>query len=158
MPLLVNLRHLENRNVVLQGELPVSELDLDTRDPMIVANLPLAHDLEVQLLDESLIVRGVLGITLDCQCVRCLKAFQHRVELADWTCHLALKGEEAVPVVSDCVDLTPHLREDIFLAFPAHPVCNPRCAGLTGAESGAKKKKNQGQTKPSSSAWSALDK
>ncbi len=30
MPLVVNLRHLEEHDVMLRGELPVAELDLDT--------------------------------------------------------------------------------------------------------------------------------
>jgi len=30
MPLVVNLRHLEEHDVSLRGELPVAELDLDT--------------------------------------------------------------------------------------------------------------------------------
>ena len=35
MPLIVNLRHLEEHNAVMRGELPVDELDMDTRDAMI---------------------------------------------------------------------------------------------------------------------------
>jgi len=158
MPLLVNLRHLERRDLALKGELPVSELDLDLRDEMVRANQPLAHDLEAQLLGDSLLVRGALRLTLDCQCVRCLKPFKHRLELADWTCLLPLKGDESAPVVGDCVDLTPHIREDILLAIPAHPVCDAKCAGLAGTSSGAKKNKGSSQTKSDASAWSALDK
>src|SRR5438445_4007999 len=133
MSLFVNLRHLARHPIVLKGELPVAALDLETHDAMIQARLPLHHDLEVELLGDNLLVRGSLRLTLDCECVRCLKAFQHHLELNDWTCHLALKGEDKVPVVEDCVDLTAVIREDIFLAFPAHPVCDPRCAGLAGA-------------------------
>jgi uncharacterized metal-binding protein YceD (DUF177 family) len=54
--------------------------------------------------------------------------------------------------------LTPHIREDILLAIPAHPVCDAKCAGLAGAISGAKKNKGPSQTKSSASAWSPLDK
>ena len=32
MPLLINLRHLEKRDLTLKGELPVADLDIDTRD------------------------------------------------------------------------------------------------------------------------------
>ena len=34
--------------------------------------------------------------------------------------------------MDDSVDLTAVIREDILLAFPAHPVCDPHCAGLAG--------------------------
>ncbi len=42
MPLSVNLRHLEKRNVTLRGELPLAELDLDVRDEMIRVTQPVA--------------------------------------------------------------------------------------------------------------------
>ena len=58
MPLIVNLRHLETRNVRLEGELPVAELDLDSRDELVRANSPVEHDLEVQRIEDELLVRG----------------------------------------------------------------------------------------------------
>ena len=58
MPLIVNLRHLEENDVTLRGALPVDELDLDTHDEMIRVTQPLRHELEVQLLDRTLLVRG----------------------------------------------------------------------------------------------------
>ncbi len=106
MPLIVNLRQLEERALVLRGELPLAELDLDTRDEMIGVTQPLRHELEVQLLDRSLLIRGSLRLVLECRCVRCLKPFERELELNPWTCHLPLEGEERVPVVNDCADLT----------------------------------------------------
>ena len=49
MPLVVNLRHLEEHDVILRGELPVAELDLDMRDEMIRVTQPLRYDLEVEI-------------------------------------------------------------------------------------------------------------
>ena len=65
MPLLVNLRHLDNRNLTLEGELTPEELEIDDRDEMIRATQPLRYELEIQLLDQSLLVRGRLEMTLD---------------------------------------------------------------------------------------------
>jgi len=154
----VNLRHLTRHNVVLKGELPATELDLETHDEMVQARQPLWHDLEVELLDDSLLVRGSLRLTLDCECVRCLKPFQHHLALDDWACHLALKGEDKVAIVDDSVDLTAVIREDILLAFPAHPVCDTRCAGLVGARPVLEKNKGSGVGKLKPSAWTELDK
>jgi uncharacterized metal-binding protein YceD (DUF177 family) len=156
MPLLVNLRHLADRNLVLQGELPPAELDIDARDEMIRVEQPLQYELEVQKLDQSLLLRGWLRLKLSCQCVRCLKEFAHRLALADWTCHIALTGEECAPVVSDCVDLTPYLREDILLGFPQHPLCEVDCRGLEKADVGKSKPNQPVEAKPS--AWAELDK
>ena len=55
MPLVVNLRHLEAHNVVLKGELPVEELDIDPRDEVIQVRQPLEYDLEVQKLEDGLL-------------------------------------------------------------------------------------------------------
>lgn len=157
MPLLVNLRHLAKHSLSLEGELPAAELDLDTRDEMIRVGPPLEYDFQVELMDRSLLLQGRLALTLDCECVRCLKKFQHRVELGHWACHVPLEGEEKAPVVSDCVDLTPYIREDILLELPQHPVCDRGCGGLQKPKSG-KKKHATGATEDKSSTWAKLDK
>ena len=156
MPLTVNLRHLEVREIRLQGELPLSELDLDTHDEMIRVMQPLRHDLEIQKLDDSLLVQGELQVTLECECVRCLKKFTRELALNPWTIHLPLAGEEAVAVDNDCVDLTPFAREDILLQFPQHPLCKPDCRGLEKISTG--KVKTGGENKVVSPAWTKLDK
>jgi uncharacterized protein len=159
MPLVVNLRHLEAHNIRLAGELPVRELDIDTRDEVIQVNLPLEHELEVQRLEDGLLVQGHLRLALDCQCVRCLKPFRHYLELDHWTCHLPLHGEERVAVVNDCVDLTPYVREDILLEFPRHPLCNLKCRGSPKASVGkSRNTSGTGKTGVGSSAWAELNK
>ena len=130
MPLTVNLRHLEEHNVRLRGELPVAELDLETGDEMIQVVGPLRYDVEVQKLEDALLVRGSLQLGLECHCVRCLQSFTRRLELKGWTCHVPLEGEDRVAVVNDCVDLTPLVREDMLLEFPQHPLCKPDCGGI----------------------------
>jgi uncharacterized protein len=158
MPLIVNLRHLEKRNLTLAGELSPTELEVDDRDEMIQAKQPLHYRLEVQMLDQSLLVRGKLSITLDCQCVRCLKPFKHKLLLPDFAAHLPLAGEEAITVSGDCVDLTPILREDTLLEFPQHPLCKPGCGGFATRKTGKKKTTAHPETDKPSSAWAELDK
>ena len=155
MPLIVNLRHLEEHNAVMHGELPVDELDMDTRDAMIQVTQPLQYDIEVQKLEGSLLVRGVLQQALECQCVRCLKPFTHKLELNPWTCHLPLEGEERTVIVNDCVDLTPFAREDMLLEFPRHPLCKLDCSGLKETKTG-KARKTADEIAPS--AWVELNK
>jgi DUF177 domain-containing protein len=159
MPLRVNLRHLEAHNVRLNGELAAAELDLDTGDEMIRAEAPLRYDLEVQQLEHSLLIQGRLRLALKCQCVRCLKPFELRIELMEWTRHLPLEGEERALVVNDCVDLTPFVREDILLEFPQHPLCKLDCGGLPKPHRGkAKKVEDLKPGSQKSSAWAELDK
>jgi uncharacterized protein len=157
MTLSVNLRHLARQNIVLKGDLPAKDLNLETGDEMVQATHPLAYDLEAQLLDDNLLIRGSLTLPLDCQCVRCLKSFNYKLEMGDWAVLLPLKGEEKVDVIDDSVDLTGPIREDILLALPAHPVCDPECVGLT-AEKAVSKKKGASQAKTGSPVWAELDK
>jgi uncharacterized protein len=153
MLLSVNLRHLENRNVVLRGELASAELDLDARDEMIRVVSPVHFDIEIEKLEEAILAQGELRIGLECECVRCLKKFKRDLVLEDWTLLLPLEGDEKVPVNDDCVDLTPFMREDILLEFPQHPLCEPDCGGLKkiARKSGAEK-----ESKPE--VWAELNK
>lgn len=157
MPLLVNCRHLEAHSVHLEGEMPVSELDIDNRDEAVQAGAPLHYDLEVEQFEGGLLLTGSLHLDLQCQCVRCLKAFNHRLNLEHWTRHLPLEGEDKAPVVNDCVDLTPYVREDILLEFPQHPLCDPECQGLPTTYVG-RPKNTSSEPKSGSPAWDELNK
>jgi uncharacterized protein len=158
MPIIVNLRHLETNDVHLEGELPAEELDIDSKDEVIAVGQPLKFNLQVQQLEGAILATGELELTLDCQCVRCLKPFQYRFELPSWAAHLPLEGEDAVPVTNDCVDLTPYVREDILLEFPQHPLCDPECRGLPETVTGKPIKASGAGTEKGSSAWAELNK
>jgi uncharacterized protein len=158
MRMTVNLRHLEAHNVALKGQLPVEDLDLDLRDEMVRAEKPLEYDLEIQKVEHALLLQGRLHLTLQCQCVRCLKPFAHELDLSGWVRHLPLEGDESVPVVNDCVDLTPFVREDILLEFPQHPLCEVDCRGLPSECGKPGKPNGASQTEKESSAWTELDK
>ena len=158
MPLLCNLHLLEAKNLRLAGELAAQELSLEQVDELIQATQPLQYDLEAQKLADGILVQGQLQITLECECVRCLKPFEHYLLLKRWACHLPLQGEEKVLVVNDCVDLTPWVREDILLAYPQHPLCKAKCRGLLKKQTGQMKTPAGSETKKASSAWAALNK
>jgi len=141
MPVLINLRHLERKNLRLDGEVPVAELDMEGVDELIHVDEPLHYDVEAQKIGLGVLVQGNLQLTLKCECVRCLKAFSTRLELKDWACHLPLEGEDKALVVNDCVDLTPYMREDILLELPRNPLCTADCGGLPGKAIGKTKKR-----------------
>ena len=149
-----NLRQLEEHEIHLQGELPVAELALEVRDELIRAEKPLHYDLKVEQLHDAILVQGSLRLVLDCECVRCLKQFEHKVVLTDWTLHLPLEGEDKVSIENDSIDLTPFVREDMLIEFPQHPLCKPECAGL---KTKTKVQKAGAEEKPPS-PWTELDK
>ena len=159
MPLLFNIRHLEHQTVTLRGELPVAELDLVGIDELIQADSPLHHDLVVERHERSILAQGRLRLELRCECVRCLKSFGYRLAFDSWSCLLPLEGEDKVLVSNDCVDLTPYVREDIVLAFPQHPLCEPGCRGLLAASpNGARPSSGASVTADLSAAWAELNK
>lgn len=161
MALKVNLRHLEDKNLQLSGEISAQELDLDSKDEVIRVDRPLNYDIEVQMLEDALLVQGQLSLPLTCDCVRCLKTFTHEVVLDPWSVHVPLQGDDAAPVVNDLVDLTPYVREDILLDFPQHPLCGSECGGLpeTGNPGSKSREGESPETNHGgSSAWEELNK
>lgn len=157
MPVTFNVRHLEDRDLRLRGELAPEELEIEGLDEMIHARKPLAYDLHVEKMEKSMLAHGRLEVPLECECVRCLKRFEHRLLLPDWAAHLPLEGEDQVVVSNDVVDLTPYIREDIVLAFPQHPLCRPDCKGLENPRKGSAVEA-QHESELTSSAWSELNK
>lgn len=160
MPLTFNLRHLDKRDLRLVGQISAEDLDLAGVDELVRLEEPVEYDLSAERLSDSILVRGQLRWSLGCQCSRCLASFSESMGLTDWTVDLPLSGEEQVQIDNDCVDLTPYVREDIFLAFPRHPLCGPDCQGLKEA---AFKRAGAGgsvetQTNDASAAWSELNK
>jgi uncharacterized protein len=159
MPLTFNIRHLEHQDQRLCGHLPSGEMDLGGIDELIQAGSDLEHDLLVQQHESSILVQGSLKMSLRCECVRCLRPFTYWIHFREWSCLLPLEGEDKVVINNDCVDLTAYLREDIVLAFPQHPLCEPECRGLSKAQSfNSEQSSGAGQTDRMSSAWAALDK
>jgi uncharacterized protein len=155
MPVTVNVRHLENKNVQLEGEISAKELDFESVDELIKTNEPLRYDVEVELNGQNLLVRGQIGMTLECECARCLKPFKYPIDLNDYAALVPLEGEDKAPVVNDLVDLTPYLREDILLAFPQHPLCEAECDRLPSLKPG---KQPGTSAQAEKSAWDELNK
>jgi DUF177 domain-containing protein len=158
MPLLVQLHRLEGRRLSLRGELSAAELELEGVDELIRFPGPVRYELEVQRVGQGLLVTGRLCLTLACTCVRCLHDFGMPLDFPDWVSHVPLEGEDRAPVVHDCVDLTPVVREDILLAFPQHPVCGSGCAGLPDSAAGRAKPASPTNHRPNgASAWAVLN-
>ena len=156
MPLQVNIRHLEDKDVHLEGQLPAAELDLDNTDELVHLRQPVRYDLTAQSMDDAILVQGRIEAILDCECARCLKPFEYPLELAGWAAHLPLEGPEKAPIKDDLADLTPYLREDILLELPQQPLCQADCAGLP-SRAKESKARNAGPAQ-GSSAWAELNK
>lgn len=153
----IHLNHLEKEDQHLIGELDPAAMEFMVEDEMIDLDSPLTYDLEAQLAEDDVLVTGTVGISLRCQCVRCLQDFEFRIDLRDWAAHLPIRGEDKVEISGDTIDLLPIIREDVLLAFPQHPLCSPDCTlkNPTGASRGSDDE--SAEIEESSSPWSELD-
>lgn len=151
MAISLNLVNVQKKPQWLEGSVTPEELEFESRDELIHINQPLHYDLNADWMGDAVLVQGDVELPTECECARCLKKFTHTVKLVGYALHLPIKGEEAVEIIDDCVDLTPYLREDIFLALPQHPLCRTDCPGLQ--KEGGDAESNQ----PADGVWSALD-
>lgn len=112
---------------------------------------PVRYSLDVGLSGGGVFATGRIAVTLQTECVGCLKRFSFDLELPDVALQTDLTASESV-------DLTPMVREDIFLALPAHPRCDSdgrsKCPGP--GEYGGESAPETGPS-PSSHVWDALE-
>jgi uncharacterized protein len=100
----------------------------------------------------GVIVEGTVTTVMDCQCGKCLRAYQHPVNLRN-ICHFYEKSSK------EEIDLTPDIREDILISLPQNFICDESCKGLCpvcGADRNRKSCKCRAEKKPDA-AWQALD-
>jgi len=84
---------------------------------------PIQAKLSVHLVGRTLLVEGRLATTAVLECNRCLREFNHRVTVKDYTYSAEVRGDETV-------DLTKSIREHIILSLPMKRLCSAECKGL----------------------------
>ncbi|CUQ65239.1 YceD family protein [Candidatus Nitrospira inopinata] len=141
----------------LSGDLTAEELGLTEAD--LVLRGTLAVGLDFRVVGKTICVTGVVEGTAIRQCVRCLKDFDDPLAFALHAAyereskptasavkHEAASRRKSASAVQvkpeeesdddlyyysgDHLELAPMLREQLILASPMHPLCNPDCLGL----------------------------
>ena len=130
MSVLIHMEQVEKESLSLKGEISILDLDMETRDELIRPAGPLIYDITAKQDNESIILQGSIKMLLQCECARCLRLFEHQIHQKCWNYKIPLKGEDSIEIIHGTADLTPYLREDTFLAFPQHPLCESRCEGI----------------------------
>jgi hypothetical protein len=64
MPLLCNIHELEKNSLNLRGELSIAELELDELDEQIRLSNSVEYDLQAQLIDRNILLKGHLLVIL----------------------------------------------------------------------------------------------
>lgn len=118
----INLKNFPPEGRRCEGEDPADIFDV--ADPGFRFETPVGYRFHATLTGHSLVVIGRIWTNVGVTCVRCLKNADRKVEVSDFVAH-----QEVTPT-QDFADLTENLREDILLALPQNPLCNPDCKGL----------------------------
>ncbi len=83
----------------------------------------LSVDLQCQLMDDELLVRGVLSLPCRCVCSRCGADFDAVFEEREYCDSFNIEG-------LTFLDLTDAVREGILLTLPFYPICKEDCKGV----------------------------
>ncbi|HTI71924.1 MAG TPA: DUF177 domain-containing protein [Candidatus Limnocylindria bacterium] len=155
MQIKVNLRLLEKKPALLEGEVAFEELAPGVEDELIHVAKPVSYWLEAQRQPQGVHVAGRLETVLRCECARCLQSFDLPLVLDAFEALGVTEGEEALVRDGDFADLTPLVREEILLALPTHPLCKVDCHGLPQKQDA---REGHFSASPSSSpVWGPLD-
>ncbi len=149
--IILPLKNLDREGVRLQGSVHCSKMMLES-EPHAAFSSPISYDLSARPVSGGVVVKGTVSTVMDCQCGRCLRRYQHRVDLRN-VCHFYEKSAK------EEIDLTPDIREDIIIALPQNFICGEGCKGLCticGGDRNLKSCKCKAENKPDA-AWQALD-
>jgi uncharacterized protein len=133
--LAVDVRELLNKpgahkHVVLRAPLD----DLATPVASVPSDRPITVDAEIESVVEGLLVTGRVSATAVVQCVRCLRALDHDLEVEVrelFALEPTDDEDEGYAVLpDDRLSLDTMVRDAVVLGFPAFPLCRPDCAGL----------------------------
>ncbi len=110
----ISLEEFPEEGLHLVGEVDGAIFGIDDADLRCTG--PLSYDVEVQLYDTELVLRGRVSAPFRLRCVRCLAEFDYELEIDELTLSADVKNKLSV-------DLTDELREELVLELPAYPKC-----------------------------------
>ncbi len=110
----ISLEEFPEEGLHLVGEVDGAIFGIEEAD--LRSTGPLSYDVEVQLYDTELVLRGSVSAPFRMRCVRCLEEFDYELVIEELTLSADVKGKLAI-------DLTEELREELVLELPAYPKC-----------------------------------
>ncbi len=113
--LTIDLATLPEEGMAFAGQLDGGVFDLPAGDAVSVG--PMEYDLWVQRFGSELLATGSLSAPFEFTCVVTLKPFVKTIRIPQ----AAVSVEITNPAQ---LDISPALREEILIEFPAHPRCD----------------------------------
>jgi uncharacterized protein len=134
----VNFRQIKSGGVSMSFSESAVELDLDLDGVKMPE--PIKVDLDVNKSGDEIIFQGMLSLTAELECSRCLEIFelpinsnlQFVVHLLDDIGHEDTGDDDFVvlPKTAQEYDISKRIREAIILGLPLKAICSDMCNGL----------------------------
>ena len=140
-------------------QIPPGGLHLEGEEDCLIPELeaegihcagPMRYQIDIGVAEGALWANGSLIQPVELTCVACLEKFVYQIKVPAFALHTELRGPETV-------DLSPFLREDIFLNLPAHPRCDREGGRVCKAASATLNIANESEAKREHD-WEALGK
>jgi uncharacterized protein len=97
--------------------LEMGRFDVFLEKPSVVSSF-------ITKADQEMVVQAKIQCVLRLCCARCLDAFDWPLDAS------AMLNYQVAP--TDVVDITEDIRQEIIVAYPMIPICQPDCKGLCG--------------------------
>ncbi len=131
-PLLLNIGFIIHQSVGYSRDFPFNFPSLHLKPDLDLRNL--TGVVRVTRTAQGLLLQVKLRAETPVECVRCLVDFEQPLEidfteLYAFTPNSVTESGLYVPE-NGLLDLTPLIRDEMYLAIPISPICKPDCKGL----------------------------
>lgn len=149
--MIIDLRNLRDGIGSIDGESD-SDVFSFSKEDVIQAKTGYRYELDIELFEDLLTLKGKISADFSMLCSRCLERFDGTISLDDYLYAEELEGRAMI-------DLTNQVREDIVLALPAHPTCDKQGkASVCSADDFVKSKlTSPDQKADKEGVWDALE-
>lgn len=117
----IDINQIQPEGLLLEEAIVPSELDIET--DTVKFSGPIMVKAEVSRITNAVTVHADIRVPMHMRCSRCLEDFS-----VDYRKKLQLNYQ--VSSTDLTVNLTPDIRQEIFLDYPIKPLCSSGCRGL----------------------------
>lgn len=120
---------------LLQSETGNREtFDIDNEQPVfedVKLTAPISGHITIMKIDDDVKVNGRLQTSVELECHRCLRSFDHQLEFPFEAEYSHSPAEDQFPISeSGQIDLDEAIRQEIVVHLPAHQLCQADCKGI----------------------------
>jgi uncharacterized protein len=119
--LLINLKRIHEKPILLDAE--VTPTDLELEHPDFVFSHPVFVHASVQIIAREILVEGKIHFQLNTECARCLEPMTKEITAGSLLFSYEYQDQ-------DFLDITPDIRDELYLNLPTRTLCSESCRGL----------------------------